>query len=244
MSIDSIMLGSILVSSTKREFKLQTVFIVILAEVKFPSKWLKRNSLPLFKFSLPIRSRSLPCSPGDVPIVSNQMQSVGISNRLVDRRAQELLQLLNYASCAYVQARQWRRNCQVVRGCSHPFFFRDKGQAVEKSWSAAKGWYVSQGLLRRVILCVILDFFPYHNIWKKCTTCGFCLAIYERTHAMLRVRLFHLQFHSAWHKSGKRWSTNRDNDSPRDFHEASYDYGSQSDEEEKFWDVKKSWGGV
>ena len=195
-------------------------------------------------FSLPIRSRSLPCSPGDVPIVSNQMQSVGISNRLVDRRAQELLQLLNYASCAYVQARQWRRNCQVVRGCSHPFFFRDKGQAVEKSWSAAKGWYVSQGLLRRVILCVILDFFPYHNIWKKCTTCGFCLAIYERTHAMLRVRLFHLQFHSAWHKSGKRWSTNRDNDSPRDFHEASYDYGSQSDEEEKFWDVKKSWGGV
>ena len=29
-------------------------------------------SLPLFKFSLPIPSLSLPCGPGDIPIVSDQ----------------------------------------------------------------------------------------------------------------------------------------------------------------------------
>ena len=35
-------------------------------------KMIKKNSLPLFKFSLPIPSLSLPGGSGDVPIVSDQ----------------------------------------------------------------------------------------------------------------------------------------------------------------------------
>ena len=195
-------------------------------------------------FSLPIRSRSLPCSPGDVPIVSDQMQSVGISNRLVDRRAQELLQLLNYASCAYVQARQWRRNCQVVRGCSHPFFFRDKGQAVEKSWSAAKGWYVSKGLLRRVILCVILDFFPYHNIWKKCTTCGF---FWPYTKGRTQCCVLDCSTCDSIPRDTKVEEDGQQTETmivPATFTKHLMTMAANLTKRKKFWDVKKSWGGV
>ena len=51
---------------------------------------------------------SLPGGPGDVSIVSDQ-NSVGWYiglHRLVDRRAHELQQLFNNASCVYVQARR------------------------------------------------------------------------------------------------------------------------------------------
>ena len=39
-----------------------------------------KDSLPLFKLSLPIPSLSLPGGLGDVPIVSDQIQSSGISD--------------------------------------------------------------------------------------------------------------------------------------------------------------------
>ena len=51
---------------------------------------------------------SLPGGPGDVPIVSDQNivgWYIGL-HRLVDRRAHELQQLFNNASCVYVQARR------------------------------------------------------------------------------------------------------------------------------------------
>ena len=51
---------------------------------------------------------SLPGGPGDVPIVSDQNivgWYIGL-HRLVDRRAHELPQLFNNASCVNVQARR------------------------------------------------------------------------------------------------------------------------------------------
>ena len=76
--------------------------------------WAAESEMIKFFFSTPfhcfptIPTLSLPGGPGDVPIVSDQ-NSVGWyigPHRLVDRRAHELPQLYNNASCVYVQARR------------------------------------------------------------------------------------------------------------------------------------------
>ena len=56
----------------------------------------------------------------------------------------------------------------------------------------------------------------------------------ERTHAMSRVGLFHLRFQFMRHKGGKRWSTNWDDDGPRDSHASCY-HSRQSDEADEAW---------
>ena len=55
---------------------------------------IKKNSLPLFKFFLPVPNLSPTYGPDDVPIVSDKIQSVGILDTSVHSRAHELPQLL------------------------------------------------------------------------------------------------------------------------------------------------------
>ena len=128
----------------------------------------------------------------------------------------------------------------------------DKGEgweAVQKSSSAAEAWrgQGSHGVLRRacqvlLLFTVILEFFSYHNIWKKCTTCRLCLAKPKRTHTRLRGGLFHLRMQSVWHEGGRRWSTNWDEDGPCDFDEASCDHRRQYDVEgEHAPNISRKW---
>ena len=86
--------------------------------------------------------------PKDVPIVSVQIQLVGILDS-VSWSIYEHLQLMCNVSDLCILSMCQQDVTAELFGCLHIFLFQDKGEAVEKSWSAPQEWHGSHGMLRR-----------------------------------------------------------------------------------------------
>ena len=165
-------------------------------------KWLKTNYLPLFKFSPPFPSLSLPAAKG----IYQSFQSAGMSDRTAWSTSAHMSSH-NYSRMRRVSTCKQDSTVELLVLLTHiqSSFFKIMGRPYRNHHLLPRGGTAVTACCVENIRCYT-QIFPYHNIWKKCTTCRLCLAIREKTHIMLHVGLFHWLLKWVWHESGRRWS--------------------------------------